>query len=98
TGVPNERREKDVECPQTACVQLGGHGLDTEPDERRQRIILQSAGDRTRAGLGVIILLGVWADAIAVFVVDPEILDRFALPFVAGVLVACLREPGSTRV
>jgi hypothetical protein len=93
TGVPNERREKDVECPQTACVQLGGHGLDTEPDERRQRIILQSAGDRTRAGLGVIILLGVWADAIAVFVVDPEILDRFALQLVADALVHCLGEP-----
>ena len=39
------------------------------------------------------ILLGVWADAIAVFVVDPEILDRFALQFVADALVHCLGEP-----
>jgi hypothetical protein len=90
--LPNERREKDVERSQAPRMQLGRHRLDANPDERRQRIVTHCLRDRSSAGPGVTIFLGVGSNAIPILVVDPEILDRLALKLVADALVDRLGE------
>src|SRR4051812_19757137 len=91
-GIPNERREEDVERPQAPPMQLGCQWLDPQTDERRERVRAHRLRDLTRTRGGVTILLRVGSHTVPVFVIKAEILDGLALELVGHAGVDGMRE------
>ena len=71
-----EDAEEAIQRPDAAAGQPVGERLDPQPDERGERPLPGSAGDRTGRRLGVAVLVGVIEAEVPVLEVDAQILDR----------------------
>ncbi len=75
-------------------MQLFRHRLDPDADERRQHSRRVTGGDFLGYRLRVAVLFGVGPDAVAVFEVDAEVLDRLARELVDDPRADRSGEPG----
>ena len=73
-----QRAQEALERAQAAGRQLVRERLDADAVERRGGLLRDPAREFLRGGVGVPVLLGVGAMAVAVLEVDPEVLDRLA--------------------
>ena len=91
-GEADERPHEQVEGAERAAAQLIAQRLDADPDEGRERALAHAARYLLGAGLGVSVLLGVGAVAVAVLEVDSVVLDRLALQLLDDARVHGARE------
>ncbi len=77
-GFLQQPLDEEMGGPERPLAELVTEVLDPHADERRQRAVRVRRGDFDGRGLGVAVLFGVRAVAVAVLEVQPEVLDRLA--------------------
>ena len=86
-GGGHERRDENIERAEAARAQVFVQRLNANSDERRQAAVAHALCDFERAGVRMLIFLGVGAIAVAILEIEPEIFNRFALQFLSDARV-----------